>query len=61
MPNLSPAAVRKQYMLYNNKAGVDQDAAAGLALLMRQMEDIGYEVVTGRGDHRDYTRQEETV
>lgn len=61
MPNLSPASVRKQYMLYNNKAGVNQDAAAGLALLKRQMEDIGYTVVTGRGDHTDFIRQEETL
>lgn len=61
MPNLSPASVRKQYMLYNNKSGVDTDAAQGLALLKRQMEDIGYRVVTGRGDHTDFTFQEETI
>ena len=50
MPNLSPAAVRKKYMLYDNKAGTDLTAAEGIALLRQQMEEIGYEVVVGRGD-----------
>lgn len=50
MPNLSPAAVRKKYMLYDHKAGTDLTAAEGVALLRRQMEEIGYEVVIGRGD-----------
>lgn len=50
MPNLSPASVRKKYMLYDHKAGTDLTAAEGIALLRRQMEEIGYEVVVGRGD-----------
>ena len=50
MPNLSPAEVRKKYMLYDNKAGTDLTAAEGIAALRRQMEQIGYEVVVGRGD-----------
>ena len=50
MPNLSPASVRKKYMLYDNKAGTDLTAAEGIAMLRRQMEEIGYEVVIGRGD-----------
>ena len=53
MPNLSPAAVRKKYMLYGNKAGTDQTAAEGIASLRRQMEDIGYEVVVDRGDYQE--------
>lgn len=52
MPNLSPEQVRKKYMLYDNKAGTDLTAAEGIALLGRQMEEIGYEVVVGRGDFR---------
>ena len=52
MPNLSPEQVRKKYMLYDNKAGTDLTAAEGIALLRRQMEEIGYEVVIGRGDFR---------
>ena len=50
MPNLSPASVRKKYMLYDNKAGTDLTAAEGIALLRQQMEEIGYEAVIGRGD-----------
>ena len=50
MPNLSPLSVRKKYMLYNEKAGTDISAAEGIALLRQQMEEIGYEVVIGRGD-----------
>jgi len=50
MPNLSPADVRKKYMLYDNKAGTDLTVAEGIALLRKQMEEIGYKVVVGRGD-----------
>lgn len=50
MPNLSPASVRNQYMLYDNKAGTDLTAQQGIAILRRQMKEIGYEVVIGRGD-----------
>lgn len=50
MPNLSPASVRKKYMLYDNKAGTDLTAAEGVALLRQQMVEIGYDVVIGRGD-----------
>ena len=52
MPNLSPAAVRKKYMLYDNKAGTELTAAEGVALLRRQMESIGYQVAIGRGDYQ---------
>ena len=55
MPNLSPASVRKKYMLYDNKAGSDLTAEEGIALLRRQMEAIGYEVVIGRGDYQEET------
>ena len=55
MPNLSPASVRKKYMLYDNKAGSDLTAEEGIALLRSQMEAIGYEVVIGRGDYREET------
>ena len=37
-------------MLYDEKAGTDMTAAEGIALLKKQMEEIGYEVVIGRGD-----------
>ena len=51
MPNLSPEQVRQKYMLYDNKAGTGLTAEEGIALLGRQMEQIGYEVVVGRGDY----------
>ena len=50
MPNLSPLEVRKKYMLNDNKAGTELTAAQGIAMLRQQMEEIGYEVVVGRGD-----------
>ena len=53
MPNLSPMSVRKKYMLYDEKAGTDVSAAQGIAILRKQMEEIGYEVVVGRGDAYD--------
>ena len=59
MPNLSPLAVRKKYMLYNDKAGTDMDAAAGIAALRQQMEEIGYEVIVGRGDFSLQRRAED--
>lgn len=52
MPNLSPMEVRKKYMLYDGKVGTDMSAAAGIAALRSQMEEIGYEVVEGRGDFK---------
>ena len=55
MPNLSPASVRKKYMLYDNKAGSDLTAEEGIALLRQQMEAIGYGVVIGRGDYQEET------
>ena len=56
MPNLSPLSVRKKYMLYDEKAGTDTTAAEGVALLRRQMEEIGYEAVVSRGDHETAMR-----
>ena len=52
MPNLSPFSVRKKYMLYNDKAGTGDDAKAGVEKLSRQMSEIGYEVVSERGDFK---------
>ncbi|MBQ3507484.1 MAG: [Clostridia bacterium] len=50
MPNLSPASVRKKYMLYNDKVSDGAESAQSKAELMRRMAAIGYEVVTARGD-----------
>ncbi|MBS6194369.1 MAG: [FeFe] hydrogenase H-cluster radical SAM maturase HydE [Clostridiales bacterium] len=51
MPNLSPAANRKKYLLYDNKLGTGEESGEGLELLKQQMRDIGYEVVVSRGDY----------
>ena len=51
MPNLSPAAVRRKYELYNNKLSDGDESAQGVAHLRQSMAAIGYEIVTARGDH----------
>ena len=50
MPNLSPASVRKKYMLYNDKVSDGAESAQSKDELCRRMTAIGYEVVTARGD-----------
>lgn len=50
MPNLSPDDVRKNYMLYDNKAGTNLTAKEGIRIVQNEMEEIGYEMVIGRGD-----------
>ncbi|MBR6748744.1 MAG: [Clostridia bacterium] len=50
MPNLSPASVRKKYMLYNNKVSDGSESAQSKKTLEMRMSSIGYEVVTDRGD-----------
>lgn len=51
MPNLSPQGIKKNYMLYDNKPGVEQSAEENLARLRSLVEEIGYEMMPGRGDH----------
>lgn len=50
MPNLSPSAVRKKYMLYNNKASDGAESAQCRDSLVERMHSIGYQIVTARGD-----------
>ncbi len=50
MPNLSPASVRKKYMLYDNKLSDGEESAQAVAELKAKIHSIGYEVVTARGD-----------
>lgn len=52
MPNLSPDDVRKNYMLYDNKAGTNLTAKEGIRIVREEMKEIGYHVVIGRGDFR---------
>lgn len=50
MPNLSPPEERSKYALYNHKASLGAEAAEGLALLERQLQDIGYRIEYAKGD-----------
>ena len=58
MPNLSPREERRKYELYNDKASLGAESAEGLATLQKQLNSIGYEISTERGDFKcttDYT------
>lgn len=52
MPNLSPAAVRKKYLLYNNKLCTGDEAAESVQRLKERFASIGCRIVTDRGDFR---------
>ena len=58
MPNLSPENTRKQYALYEGKAGVNDDAYSGMEDLKRRMAAAGYEVLIDRGDKKEYKRND---
>lgn len=57
MPNLSPQNVRKHYLLYDNKSGTEVTAEESFSRLKQQMEAVGREVVTSRGDHIRFERK----
>ena len=50
MPNLSPESAREKYELYNNKLNTGAENAFHINQLKNKMKNIGYEVVTARGD-----------
>lgn len=50
MPNLSPEDAKRNYILYDNKAHSGNEAATHLDELRKEMEAIGYSIVTDRGD-----------
>lgn len=51
MPNLSPRDVRNKYALYDNKICTGEEAAECRYCLDRRMQNIGYNIVVGRGDY----------
>jgi len=53
MPNLSPASVRRKYMLYDNKLSDGAESAQAKAALEERMRSIGYTVVVSRGDAKN--------
>lgn len=50
MPNLTPAARRGDYALYEGKAASGAEAAEGLEELKKELAAIGYRVAVSRGD-----------
>lgn len=52
MPNLSPAGVRKKYLLYDNKICTGDEAAECVRCLMDRIESTGYRLVAARGDYK---------
>ena len=57
MPNLSPRDVRKKYLLYDNKICTGDEAAECILCMKNRMKSIGYEVVTSRGDYKNYNKE----
>lgn len=51
MPNLSPQAVRKKYLLYDNKICTGDEAAECVDGLRQRIASIGYELSGARGDY----------
>lgn len=56
MPNLSPTAVREQYMLYDNKICTGEESAQCKGCLERRVESIGLHIVSSRGDAKCFRR-----
>ncbi len=50
MPNLSPASVRKKYMLYDNKRSDGDESAQALDAIRKRLAKIGCEIAVERGD-----------
>ena len=50
MPNLTPAAFRSKYTLYNGKSELAAEHAEELEALKESVRSIGFEIVTARGD-----------
>jgi len=50
MPNLSPTAVRKNYLLYDNKICTTDEAIQSFERAKQSMEAIGYPLTIARGD-----------
>ncbi|MBR1662799.1 MAG: [Ruminococcus sp.] len=52
MPNLSPTAVRKKYMLYDGKICTEDSSQECRFCIQGRMKKIGYEVEITRGDYK---------
>jgi len=50
MPNFTPRALRKNYLLYDNKIGVDDDAEESLEHVNEIVREAGKRVADVKGD-----------
>ena len=57
MPNLSPASVRKQYALYDNKLSDGPEAAESLCALFERLKTVSCVPDLSRGDHLSFVRK----
>lgn len=53
MPNLSPEKERSKYALYDNKLATGVESAEQIKKLKIQMQNIGYEIISDRGDIKE--------
>lgn len=51
MPNISPTAVRKKYMLYDNKICTEDKSEDCRFCLQARIKSVGYEIDASRGDY----------
>ncbi len=51
MPNLSPETAKEKYDLYDNKLKSGLESGENLEKLKKKIREIGYEIVTDRGDY----------
>jgi len=59
MPNLSPADVRKKYLIYDNKLCTGDEAGELVRKLKERVASVGYTAVDARGDHIDFASSDE--
>lgn len=53
MPNLSPEKERSKYALYDNKLATGIESAEQIEKLKIQIQNIGYEIISDRGDIKE--------
>lgn len=53
MPNITPKRLRKLYSLYDGKINTGADTAEGMDLLNNKINNIGYKLISHRGDYSE--------
>ena len=54
MPNISPSDAKTKYTLYDNKLITGAESLSGKESLKERLNSIGYEIVSERGDFKEY-------